>query len=101
MNKQPPKKKVVPPQKQNQRVPPKTQQGQDRNHSSPKEKVINTANRKLFPIENINNAIHEYLLKNNYLKTLSLFQEELLNYYSANKSSAEEINFEQQMLEVK
>lgn len=62
-----------------------------------------TTSSRLFAVENINNAIHEFLLKNNYLKTLMAFQEELLKNYSINKSlqmnANEAVVFEEQMLE--
>ena len=88
--KQPPSKKL----------PPKSQQSNDRPINSPDKHYqtpIKSNNR--FMMENLNNAIHEYLLKNNFFKTLGMFQEELLKIYSNNRSF-EENDFEKQMIEV-
>lgn len=61
-------------------------------------------NSKLISLESLNNAIHEYLLKNNFLKTLLCFQEDLLKDYSVNRSlqvnsSAEVVSIEEAMVE--
>lgn len=70
---------------------------------SPNNNNKQITNIKTFAKENINNAIHEFLLKSNYLKTLMTFQEELLKNYSANKSlqmnANDAILFEEQMVE--
>ncbi len=80
--------------------PPKSQQSNERSNNPPENQYqtpVKSKNR--FLMDNLNNAIHEYLLKNNFLKTLGIFQEELLNVYGNNRSF-EDSDFERQMIEV-
>lgn len=80
-------------------LPPKNQQSEKPSFK----KVPPPTNPKIFAMESLNNAVHEFLLKNNHLKTLMTFQEELLKNYSVNRSlqmnQAETASIEEQMLD--
>ena len=94
--------KKKPPPSANSRLKPQAPKPQQNEKSSHKKPQPPT-NPKIFAMEGLNNAIHEYLLKNNYLKTLMTFQEELLKNYSLNKSlqmnPTDAVSFEEQMVE--
>ena len=103
MNSKNPKKK--PPPSANSKLkplPPKSQQPNPNPVPNFKKPQV-PSNPKLLAMESLNNAIHEYLLKNNYLKTLLTFQEELLKNYSINRSlnmnASEVASIEEQMVE--
>jgi len=97
-------KKKPPPSANSKLKPtvPKNQQPSNQQPPNFKKPAVPT-NPKLLAMESLNNAIHEYLLKNNYLKTLLTFQEELLKNYSINRNLqanvSEATSIEEQMVE--